>query len=220
MVLGCFSHAFLINPDPAVRRRKSALQELAAAGIGKPERVSGIVPVEAFPYSSLGAKGCAQSHCLAIKAALEKNYSSVLICEDDVIFRKNFRDLWSDRLRFAVNASDWDIFYFYQWMRNLPPPTEVRIGRIRFTFGTHCYAIRRQFFHKYLAIVARNEQSRSPRHLDHLFRFPEVNIMATNYSLAGQSEGYSLIQRKHLPRRWDCISDKLAIGCDSGPVIP
>jgi len=205
MVFGCFSHAFLINPDAAVRRGKSALLELGQVGVNQPERISGVVPIEATPYPSLGAKGCALSHCLAVRIALERDYSSILICEDDVIFRKNFLQLWSTELSSTVNSTDWDIFYFYRWLRVLPQPPTVRIGRIRFTFGTHCYAIRRQFFQKYLAIVSRNEKSTAPRHLDHLFHWPEVNSVATNYNLAGQSEGYSLIKRKNMPERWNCV---------------
>jgi superfamily II DNA/RNA helicase len=54
--------------------------------------------------------GCFRSHIKAIRYAKNKNLSSVLIVEDDIVIRDNITELAT--LQFPNGKDDWDILYF------------------------------------------------------------------------------------------------------------
>lgn len=57
--------------------------------------------------SNGGAYGCCVSHLKCIDDAIEKNYDSILIMEDDIMYHKNFIEEWNS----ISIPYDWNILY-------------------------------------------------------------------------------------------------------------
>ena len=89
-------------------------------------------------YASAGAYGCALSHRLLMRRAVQERAGAVLVFEDDVILDPDFR-----RLAEALPLpEDWGILYF--GCQHIAPPVPVSAGVLRVTRAncTHAYAVR------------------------------------------------------------------------------
>jgi glycosyl transferase family 25 len=90
-------------------------KELENAGIpftlGKVELFSAIRPEDPGPFQSIGCRGAFLSHLNVLKKAKEKNLRNVLIMEDDLELRKDFRQHEEIILR-ELSENDWDIVHF------------------------------------------------------------------------------------------------------------
>ena len=76
--LSDISNAFYINLEHRTDRREQIESELSIMGINA-QRFNAIV-------SNNGAVGCTMSHLRLLNNAIEKNYSHLLILEDDIQF--------------------------------------------------------------------------------------------------------------------------------------
>lgn len=202
MILDTFDHAFVLNLDQARAKYTLADQRLRAVGIVA-ERFPAIVPRERGPYGSVGARGCTESHAACVKLARERGYQSVLIFEDDVVFRKNFGRLWQ-RLQPTSASLDWDLLYFYQWKQLSLFPINPRFVAIDGTFCTHAYAVQAAFYGKMLAVFQANERIGQP--VDFLFNRANARICAPTYNLAGQDAGTSAVNHRYKHLRWSSYS--------------
>ncbi|MGA2053333.1 MAG: hypothetical protein ABSH19_08480 [Opitutales bacterium] len=106
-----FGDVYVINRDEDVERMAKATRRLFEAGI----------PFERFPAKCFtsrgnhkwpGMRGVNASHVAIVIEAERRGLNSVLIIEDDAIFRPNFRELW-EKIRPQLQALDYDIFYGY-----------------------------------------------------------------------------------------------------------
>lgn len=113
-----FDKIYYLNLDKDVERNESILKEFTKWGITNYKRISGVV-VDTLPdflsYRNyindktkyiLGSYGCCLTHLNAIRDAKEKNYSRILIFEDDIKILQN--------PHYVLNSSpkNWDLFYF------------------------------------------------------------------------------------------------------------
>jgi GR25 family glycosyltransferase involved in LPS biosynthesis len=57
-----------------------------------------------------GALGCLLSHLKVMQDAREKNYKSILILEDDFLFKNNFENEYLNAISFI--PENWDFIYF------------------------------------------------------------------------------------------------------------
>lgn len=94
-----------------------------------------------------GQWGCLQSHINILKDALEKNYETVMILEDDIILNNDF-DNQTDRIQTIKETNrDWNIIYIgasqYDW-------TNIEFQKdfyyAKGTTGTFSYIVRRSFY--------------------------------------------------------------------------
>jgi glycosyl transferase family 25 len=95
----------VINLPERRDRRREMRRELAAAGLENDPRVAffpAIRPVDAGPFSSIGARGVYQSQLAILREAAGRG-CSVLILEDDCAFSPAVRDF--------DFGEGWDIFY-------------------------------------------------------------------------------------------------------------
>ena len=108
-VFGCFDHAYVLNLASRPDRLSHVTAECERVGIPF-ERFEAIRPAERGHFQSVGAHGCFLSHTAIWRAALEAKYRHILVLEDDVIFRRDCRQLFP-RIAEELNRIEWDLFY-------------------------------------------------------------------------------------------------------------
>jgi GR25 family glycosyltransferase involved in LPS biosynthesis len=103
--LRCFQdiqHVLYINLDDRPDRQKEVDDELRRVGF-LPQRVSG------FRIPGNGLRGCNLSHIKCLEIAKKNQWTHVLICEDDALFRTDIK-LVQDRIStFLQRHEDWDV---------------------------------------------------------------------------------------------------------------
>lgn len=104
-----FDKVYFINLDSRKDRLQSITNQLNHYKIDA-ERITGIIP-EKNPYKiSKGELGCLLSHKQIWTDALDNNYKSVCVLEDDIIFKDYFPIIFN---RFIGQVPDnWDMLYF------------------------------------------------------------------------------------------------------------
>jgi hypothetical protein len=197
-VLELFSHAFVINLDKNQDRMSLMARRLAKLGIDF-ERLAGI-QFECATWRT-AVRGCTMTHLEAVKIAQARNLESVLIMEDDAIFRPDFLMLWSILLPQLQNLS-YDIFYGYDWRNNSTSASDLRIIPIESTLCNHFWAIHSRFYGSFIEACILNEQKDNPHPTDRIFTSQYARIYAPTYNLVGQDEGVSDIVNKKKELRW------------------
>lgn len=70
------------------------------------------IPKPKIKWTHRGAYGCKLSHILALKDAKKNKHSKILVLEDDVIFRKNFNNLFHIHYNLLnKNHKDWKMLF-------------------------------------------------------------------------------------------------------------
>lgn len=116
-----FDKIFYINLNRDVQRNESIIAQFNKFGITNYERIEAIELKELpsqekyrnfiktdFKYT-IGQLSCRASHIKCIELAKERNYSKVLILEDDIAFLNNPNHLLTQNSR---TLNEWDMLYF------------------------------------------------------------------------------------------------------------
>lgn len=94
-----------------------------------------------------GQWGCLQSHINILKDALEKNYETILVLEDDVMLSKHFDNQIERITQIQQTNPDWNIIYTGASQHNW---TDIEFHKdlyyARGTTGTFSYIVRRPFY--------------------------------------------------------------------------
>lgn len=195
-VLNMFDAAFLINADRDKNRLDETISELTRVGI-ETERFPAIIDAEGNDNIRAAEVGLTLSHCAIVELASQRKYKSVLILEDDVIFRDDFPDRWASILP-RIEFLTYDLFYFYDW-QGPQQNGDPRLVNIPGTLCTHAYAVSSRYYPAYL------EALRSYRHLGAidqiLLRLP-AEKWATVPNLVGQRGGISTVYDCARELRW------------------
>lgn len=116
-----FDKIFYINLDKDVNRNQHMISEFEKWDITNFERVSGVI-FEEIPDRIywrnfnkrflnekyiLGSLGCRRTVLEIMKLSIEREYSKILIFEDDIFFTENPHELLNNQ-----NLNDWDLMYF------------------------------------------------------------------------------------------------------------
>lgn len=109
-----FDHIYIINLDERHDRWHRILRDLAELGITLPndkfERFNALKFPESLGFPTSGARGCFLSHLAVLKDALEKNFETIAIIEDDCAFELP-GPISLLGYNIAVESEDWDLFY-------------------------------------------------------------------------------------------------------------
>jgi hypothetical protein len=198
-VLNVFDAAFLINADRDKARLDEALLELTRVGI-EAERFSAITDAKKNGNIRPEELGLTQSHSAVIETARRREYKSVLILEDDVVFRDDFHDRWASVLT-RIQSLAYDLLYFYDW-HGTEQNGDPRLVNISGTLCTHAYAVSSRYYTTYLLAL------RSYQHLGAidqiLLRLP-AEKWAIVPNLAGQREGMSTVYNCARNLRWSAV---------------
>jgi len=77
--------------------------------------------VKLLNYGTLGAVGCRLSHMKILEDAVKNNYTSILVFEDDVIFRKDFNKHLEEQYSTIKNNNvNWKLLYLGCSYHGLP----------------------------------------------------------------------------------------------------
>lgn len=103
-------------------------------------------------------KNIIQNHLDIIKMAYKKNYKTILIFEDDVVFDKTFSPKLIKRAVKWLDTHSWDVFYFgyCQWPYLISLPVSRNIVKVYSpSYGQHAYALNRSGMKKILDYTER-----------------------------------------------------------------
>lgn len=151
-----FDKIFYINLDKDIERNQHILSEFKKWNITNFEKIKGHILTE-IPDSIywrnfgaevfnenyiLGSLGCRRSNLEIIKLSIERNYSKILILEDDISFTKDPHQLLRDNI---VNIiKEWDMLYFGGIIKP-HAPNQI--------FCTHAYGINKSLFTEILTMA-------------------------------------------------------------------
>ena len=194
-----FPGAFCINLDDRPDRMKQAETEFWKLGL-KVERMSAVGGNPGYQSKLLPNEvGCKLSHLNCIKEASKRNWGSVLIFEDDVVFRDGANELFAEYM--SRVPDDWAMIYLggNHWGWNLGekdnPKLEFvadNVYRTRNTLTTHAYAIRWTVWGAVFDAAERDKQ------IDVIYSYlqQEYPVYALRPNLAWQREGWSDINNR------------------------
>lgn len=133
-----------INLDTRPDREIHILQELSKIGITLPHR---------FPAIKMqnGAIGCTMSHIKCLEMAKSKQWSQVMICEDDAVFSnpdvliRSMHEFQQDMQR-QSSPTQWDVVLI--GANNVPPYHKISDHYVRVSNAqtTTCYIVNEHYY--------------------------------------------------------------------------
>ena len=154
------TNVFYINLEHRKDRKEHIESELNQVGFNNVERFNAV-------KMKNGRVGCTLSHIKCIELAKERNYSHVVICEDDTKFTNV--ELFKKQLNtFLTKKHNWDVVIFAG--NNVPPYEQIDDTCISVTRcqTTTCYMVNG---HYYDALLENYKEG-----LEKLMRYPEQHI--------------------------------------------
>lgn len=147
--------------------------------------------------------GCFRSHIKAIRYAQERNLSSVLILEDDVIIRENIRELAAISLPSSNDGGhgghgDWDILYLGGILTRYDGIDASQLWVKGTIWCNHAYLVKQSMYSHILELVDTfpNLIELERRNIDYMYTEyiqPKYNCWLANDQYIIQKEGYSEI---------------------------
>lgn len=200
-----FDRVILINLDRRKDRLQQVMKNLSECNwpFREPERFRAVdaskLDIPPYWFAGGGAFGCMRSHQRALEDAIMDGVDSLLVLEDDVVFRPDFG---TEVVKFMQNVpTDWDQLMiggqlFHDSLREQVAPGVLRVNNCQ---RTHCYAVRGKYMKALHA-----KWCASYGHCDHVMGpfQRRYSVYAPDPFLAGQSEGKSDINGAHNPAKF------------------
>lgn len=125
----------------------------------------------------------------SIDFAKSKNWQNMVVFEDDIRFRKQFKTWWPE-VECEVKKYNWDILFLYRWGRDLleEPCAKTALVPIQATLCTHCFVVRDGVYSMYqnaLDYCMHKGKAADRATYEYLNRH-NCRIVATSKNLAGQ----------------------------------
>ena len=194
-ILGAFDKAFYINLDRRTDKRERMERVLKEAGIGAErfpaiehkEKVLSIYGIWMDSEYYRKTYGCLESHLKVLETALQRNASSVLVMEDDILLQKP-PDACKEMLA-GLGGVPWDAFWFYGGEKG---KQEGRLRRLeRPSWGAYAYAINGPAIPKVIDLIYKSYETMRWYPLDSIYvSFLRGNIFAPEVDLMGHDFGF------------------------------
>lgn len=155
MTMKLFEHVLYINLESRLDRRTNVVSQLSNLGVA-----AGATRFNAIRHRN-GAIGCTMSHIRCLQMAIENDWESVFICEDDIVFSDvvKLKELLA---KFGAIEGElgWDVLIIGG--NNMPPyetivatnvttgATEEFLIRVKNCQTTTGYVVRRHYYAKLL----------------------------------------------------------------------
>jgi len=128
-MLSGFDRVYIINLKTRPDRWSEIQAQLQKAGIDptseKIQRFDAVRPADAGAFPSIGARGCFMSHLGVLQDARQQGYQRILVLEDDLDFKSDFRQKWP-KVCATLNSANWGMFYgTYELSQPLLNPKQV-----------------------------------------------------------------------------------------------
>ena len=141
------------------------------------------------------------TNMLILDKAIEEDYSSILILEDDVEFTNQVTNMKSF---FDLLPEDWDMLYFggnHNTHVGYEPPTIIndKVCKLHNTFSTHCVAINKKAFKEILERLKKCDNA-----LDVIYAElqKKLNVYSFYPMIATQRVSFSDIENKMTDYKW------------------
>lgn len=187
-----FDQIYYINLDNRTDRLNSISQQLLENNISA-KRVRGIIPDDNPHPINNGQLGCLLSHLSIITDAMINNYNSILILEDDTIFKKNFISLFS-RLIYYL-PTQWHMIYLCGNHFGGIEHVNDYIYKSNGTLSTNAYGINKSIFHRLYAALTTKPYN-SPVDSIYCSLHKDVLAYVSVPNLCYQMAGFSDIENK------------------------
>ncbi len=196
-VLGVFDAAYVIS-CPATRHREMKVsKELGRIGL-KAARFPAVPPShEEGSSCSPSERSLTLSNIEIVRRAKAEGCRSVLILEDDVVFKEQFCVTW-ESIQPKIAQLNYDLLYFYDWADG-DTHYEPCIKSINGTLCTHAFAVSVSFFDKYIEQLTAHYRTSA---LDRILDSIDARKYAIVPNLAGQEGGPSSISGYWPKLRW------------------
>ena len=106
--------------------------------------------VKLLNYGNIGAVGCRLSHMKILEDAVKNNYTSILVFEDDVIFRKDFNKHLEEQYSTIKNNNvNWKLLYLGCSYHGLPKNIKNSIDYVETignAYGTFAVGIHKDIY--------------------------------------------------------------------------
>jgi glycosyl transferase, family 25 len=189
-----------INLDTRTDRRDLTEIELQKGGLVA-ERVSAVVGNPGYEVNiKPGEVGCLLSHMKCIQIAKDRGWDKILIFEDDIEVRDDFKTLFDTYCQQVPD--NWDMIYLggNHWgrdlsMKNHPPLVKIteNVSRTTHTLTTHAYIMKNTMYDRTIDYISNMSQQ-----VDMLYvkLQNEFNTYAFRPSLVWQRKDVSDINHK------------------------
>lgn len=187
---------FVLSGDPT--RKDAYIQNQTDAGwpVGTPE-----VYEHAIDYDN-GFRGCRSGHTAIMDLATERSADSVLIVEDDVIWRDSAKVKYEAALAYLADK-EWDgLWLGGHSIQGAVQVTDQGLYKVGKILCCHAYILNGSFIQK-CADSLRVSIRSVDNTLMQLVLENDSQIYALMPSVAGQSEGWSPRTGKYRSERWD-----------------
>lgn len=186
MILDYFSHAYLVNLDSRPDRLAVVTEDLGRVGIPF-ERFAARTSPDCRGQRSPGARGALLSLIGVLEAAQAASHESIILIEDDVVFRPEFRTEMEKIVPYLASL-EWDIFTPFDWFNKATySPDDLSLRRIRRNACTHFTAIHRRAYADLLAQLYSADIHQTGASADILFNGnPSKIMLCTTQNLVGQ----------------------------------
>ena len=154
-------HSPLLNPE----RAEYFPAELSRVGVHAFEKISPLVLEKDDPrlaaYGSDGYKLVSLIDCFqrAIEIAESRSLESIVVFEDDIKFRQNFEQLWS-QVESKVYSTDWDILVLHRARTDAgdfiieSKRQAADLIKIKYNMRAHCVILRQRAYAKFRRALA------------------------------------------------------------------
>jgi GR25 family glycosyltransferase involved in LPS biosynthesis len=103
-----------------------------------------------IPGWNNNAAALLETTLLILKEAKNKKYESIVICEDDVFFAKNFKTKLNDMV---IPDGQWDMLHFGTIHEHKPIKFNDSLLQLKRSFCCHAYVIHSRIFDDYIALL-------------------------------------------------------------------
>lgn len=197
MILDTFDRCVILNLRSRGDRLAKLFPELVRAGIDPRECVVSQSEIpETSPNGLPKTKwGCRLAHVNAVADANLDGLDSILVLEDDLLFRHDFQVHWKN-VKANLDQVEWSIFSMGCSVSQYAPDLEPCLHRLwEYNLG-HAYAVHRRGFENYIRMMA----SKAPIAHDHtlnLLAKIEPSYVSEPY-LCWQRDDFSDIEGKDI----------------------
>ena len=180
-----------INLDTRNDRRILIEEELNKLNISY-NRTSGKLFTGTGSHYWDGVAGCAISHIMCLRDALEKN-KSIFIFEDDALLINNYDEVIPNALD-ELNTMEWDFWYMGANIYGKHPTYQVseHLGKLSYAQSTVAYGVNINFIERLLKMIPLNRII--PIDLIYTSIVPNVNAYITVPMTVVQRKGFSDIE--------------------------
>jgi len=137
--------------------------------------------------------GCSRSHELVLEDILYNGYDRVLILEDDVVFKLDAKERFSEAMLSPL-ARNWDMIYFGGNHAHEPTPTDW-LHKVTYTLTTSHFAITGNMASKMLSQI---QPFNAPVDMMYAHLQPSNRCYTFYPGIATQRTGWSDIERKNV----------------------